>query len=79
MYKHPMNYKKEDISEIMNKPLRIQVGKWGADEITEEIFGEIIGCTVAANPPFLPASIRIKAKNGERVFSIAEIKRFEDI
>ncbi|REG88541.1 hypothetical protein [Flavobacterium aquicola] len=79
MYKSPMEYTKENISEVMNKPIKIFIGKWGSDEISEEINGEIIRCTVAANPPFLPATVRVRVGNGERSFSIAEIKRFEDI
>lgn len=79
MYKDPMEYKKEDVSEILNKPLKISIGQWGSDKITEEIFGEIIKCTLAANPPHQPASFRVKTKQGEKSLSVASIKKFEGI
>lgn len=79
MYKEPMEYKKEDVSEIMNKPLKISIGKWGSDIITDEITGEIIKCTLAANPPHQPASFRVKTEQGEKSLSVASIKKFEDI
>ena len=74
-----MEYTKENVSEVMNRPIKIHIGKWGSDEVTEEVVGEIFQCSVAANPPFLPASFRIKIGNVERSLSIAEIKRFENI
>ena len=74
-----MDYKKDDISEVMNKPLKISIGQWGSDKITEEIKGEIINCTLAANPPYQPASLRIKTKESEKSFSISSIKKFEDL
>ncbi|MBZ9730776.1 hypothetical protein LB467_13860 [Salegentibacter sp. JZCK2] len=79
MYKDPMEYKKEDISEILNKPLKISIGQWGSDKIIEVITGEIIKCTLAANPPHQPASFRVKTEKGEKSLSVASIKKIEDL
>jgi len=78
MYKNPLNYTKEDISEVMNKPIKIYLSNYGKDEIIEEITGVITKCVLASNSPFLPASFLVQTQKGERTLSIAEIKRFED-
>ena len=78
MYKHPMNYTKENVSEIMNKPLKILITEYGSDNVIEEIDCEIINCLLASNHPYLPSSFRIKTEKGERNISVAEIKKFED-
>lgn len=79
MYKHPLQYKKEDLEEIEFKPLKIFVGASNNDEVTEILEGQIVKCTLAANPPHLPADFEFKLDNGQiRTFNFFEVKRFED-
>lgn len=79
MFRKPLEYTKENIEEIMNIPLVIEIGKFNSEVITETIEGEIVNCTLASNPPYLPASLRIRTRNGEKVCSIMEIKRFSNL
>jgi hypothetical protein len=79
MFRNPLEYTKENIEEIMNIPLVIEIGRFNSDIITETLKGEIVNCTLASNPPFLPATLRIRTPNGEKAFSIMEIKRFRNL
>lgn len=79
MYKNPMDYTKEDISEIMHKPIKISLGEWESSEVKEEVIGEITFCNLAANPPFLPTSFHIQTQTGERVIRVDKIKKIEDL
>ncbi|WP_409415730.1 hypothetical protein [Flavobacterium sp. PS2] len=79
MFRNPSEYTKENIEEIMNIPLSIEIGKYNSEVITETIEGEIVNCTLAVNPPFLPASLKVITRNGEKILSIMEIKRFRNI
>lgn len=79
MFRNPLEYTKENIEEIMNIPIVIEIGRFNSDIITETIEGEIVNCTLASNPPFLPASLRIRIHNNEKVYSIMEIKRFRNL
>lgn len=73
---HPLNYKKEQLEEIMNKTLTFDVGTQNSDEITETIIGSMTNCTLAGNPPYLPGIARITLQNGnERSFNFFQIKR----
>lgn len=75
-YKHPTKYTKEDLSEIMNKTLIFDVGNQNSETIQEAIVGTITDCTLAGNPPFLPATVRITLLDGsERSYNFFEIKR----
>lgn len=79
MYKHPLQYKKEDLEEITFKPLRISVGTSNKDEIMEVLEGRIVKCSLATNPPHLPVDFEFQLDNGQiRVFSFFEVKKFED-
>ncbi len=79
MYKHPLHYKKEDLGEIEFKPLRIYVGEANNDEITEILEGQIVQCSLAANPPHLPADFEFQLDNGQRrTFNFFEVKKFEN-
>ena len=77
MYKNPLEYTKEDIGEIMNIPIVIDIGNYNSDQVKETVEGVIINCTLAANSPHLPASIKVETTSGKtRNFSLFEIKRF---
>ncbi len=79
MYKQPLEYKKEDLDELMFKPLKIHVGPTNKDEVTEIVEGQIIKCSLAANPPHLPADFELQLENGQkRIFNFFEVKRFEN-
>ncbi len=79
MYKQPLQYKKEDLDELMFKPLKIYVGLANEEEVKEVLEGQIIKCSLAANPPHLPADFEFELNNGEkRTFNFFEVKRFED-
>lgn len=79
MFKQPLEYKKEDLDELMFKPLKIYVGPTNKDEVTEIVEGQIIKCRLAANPPHLPADFEFQLENGQkRIFNFFEVKRFEN-
>jgi hypothetical protein len=71
---------KEDLKEIMHVPLQIGVGPANKGEITETLESEIIECSLAANPPNLPAIADFQLKNGAiRKFSFFELKWIKKI
>lgn len=72
---NPMDYTKDNLSEIMHKELTFDIGNFNSDDIQESILGVMTNCTLAANPPNLPATVRIMTNTGERRLSIAELKR----
>ncbi|NDV17685.1 hypothetical protein GO009_16830 [Muricauda sp. TY007] len=72
---NPMDYTVDNLSEIMHKELTFDIGNFNSDDIQESVQGVLTNCTLASNPPHLPASIRIMTNNGERRLSIVELKR----
>lgn len=72
---NPMDYRVHNLAEIMHKELTFDIGNPNTDEIQESIQGVMTNCTLASNPPNLPASVRIMTNNGERRLSIIELKR----
>ena len=75
MNKHPLQYEKEDLDEIMFKPLSIEIGPPNEDKIEESLEGQIVKCSLAANPPYLPVEINFQTINGEiRIINFFEIK-----
>jgi hypothetical protein len=73
--KHPLELTKEDLKDIMYIPLQIGVGLTNNNEVTEILEGEIIECSLAANPPLLPAIADFQISNGEiRNLTFFEIK-----
>ena len=65
MKRHPQEYRKENLEEIMHKPLKIGIGTTKSDEITEVIEGVITKCTLAATLPHLPGTAQILTADGE--------------
>ena len=65
MKRHPQEYRKENLEEIMHKPLRIGIGNTNTDEITEVIEGVITKCTLAATLPHLPGTAQILTADGK--------------
>jgi len=65
MKRHPQEYRKENLEEIMDKPLKIGIGNMNSNEITEVIEGVITKCTLAANLPHLPATAQILTADGK--------------
>ena len=59
MSKPPKEYRKENLEEIMHKPLKIGIGNIKSDEITEVIEGVITKCTLEAKLPHLPGTAQI--------------------
>lgn len=79
MYKQPLQYRKEDLDELMFKPLKIFVGLANKKEVIEVLEGQIVKCGLAANPPHLPADFEFQLDNGQkRKFNFFEVKRFEN-
>lgn len=72
---NPMDYTTNNLMEIMHKQLTFDIGNFNSDEIQETIIGTMTNCTLASNPPNLPATVRIMTNAGERRLSIAELKR----
>jgi len=78
IHKLTLQFEKEDVDELMFKPLRIFIGLANKDEVVEVLDGKIIKCSLAAVSPHLPADFEFQLKNGEkRIFSFFEVKRFE--
>lgn len=78
MNKKPLDFTKDDIGEIMNVPLRIGIGNQFEDVISQTIEGQIINCSLANNPPYLPSSIKFKTIKDEiKSFNIFELKEYE--
>lgn len=72
----PLSYRKENISEIMNKILIFDIGLPNDNQVTETITGILTEYALAANPPHLPANLTIETlENQRRKFSFFEIKR----
>lgn len=78
--KHPLELTKEDLKEIMYIPLQIGVGPTNNKEVTEILEGKIIECSLAANPPHLPAIANFQTCNGDmRNLTFFEIKWYKKI
>jgi hypothetical protein len=77
--KNPIDLTKDDLNEIMHIPLRIGIGDMNKIEISESLEGEIIECSLAANPPHLPAIAKFRTSNGKIIsltfFEIKWIKK----
>jgi hypothetical protein len=59
----------------MHIPLRIGIGDMNKIEFSESLEGEIIECSLAANPPHLPAIAKFRTNNGKiRSLTFFEIK-----
>ena len=65
MKRHPKEYRKENLEEIMHKPLKIGIGNMNSDEITEVIEGVITKCTLATSLPHLPGTAQILTADGK--------------
>lgn len=73
---HPLNYNSSNISEIMHKPILIDIGS-DLENIEKTVEGKIITCTSASDNHHLLASVRVNKVNGEiKVYSIFEIQQF---
>jgi len=80
MYKKPIEYRKEELHEIMHKLIKIEIGSAFSDEITEIVEGTIYECYLAANDPNLPVKAQIVTRNGiKKSFDFFEMKRFSDL
>lgn len=80
MFKNPLEYKNEELHEIMHKPIRIEIGSANSDTIIEVIEGTIYECFLAANYPHLPVKANILTMDGiERSFDFFQLKRFSSI
>ena len=64
MKRHPQEYRKENLKEIMHKPLKIGIGNTKSDEITEGIEGVRTDWTLAASLPHLPGTAQILTADG---------------
>lgn len=72
---NPLEYNKENLSEIMHKILVYDLGKSNSDNIDESIEGVMTECSLAANHPYLPSSATIvDIKNAKKTISFFEIK-----
>ena len=64
MKRNLQEYRKENLKEIMHKPLKIGIGNMNSDEITEVIEGVITECTLVASLPHLPGTAKILTADG---------------
>ncbi len=68
MYKHPLEYTKEDLEKLLNVPIRIEIGKLNSDVIENSYEGRITNFSLAVgNVPKLPADIYFRKTNGEAI------------
>lgn len=75
-YYHPLDYTKENLSEIMHKQLIFDIGQAQIEDTEESIRGTMIECALASNPPFLPGTATIKTTNGiTKKLTFFEIKK----
>lgn len=73
---HPLQYTKENLSEIMHKQLIFDIGQAQSEDIEESIRGKMVECSLASNPPFLPGKATIITTNGiTKKLTFFEIKR----
>ena len=71
---HPLNYTKENLSEIMFKELIYKLGTPNNNSVEETIIGVMTTCSLASNPPYLPATATIECNDGKiRKISFFEI------
>lgn len=52
MLKHPLHYEKDEIGEIMFKPLKFELKDLESGKVLKTITGEIINFSYAVNPPY---------------------------
>ncbi len=74
-YLNPLEYTKENLSEIMDKILIFDIGNQNSDDIQESLVGAMTNCTLASNPPHLPGTARVTLLDGsERRLDFFQIK-----
>lgn len=80
MFKDPKDYTKEDISEIMNIPIILDIGKINSDEINKSVEGIIVNCTLDIFSPHLPTIVNLKTSGGEiKSFNLYKIKKIRSL
>lgn len=62
--KTPLDLKKEDLEEIMLLPLQIGIGSVHSKNVDEVLEGKIIECSLAANDPHLPMTLKFHTTTG---------------
>ena len=73
---NPLLYEMYNISEIMHKPIKIEIGQT-PEHIEEIVEGKILKCTSASNNHNLLAYIQVEKTNGEtQTYSIFELQKF---
>ncbi|MGI6340488.1 MAG: hypothetical protein ACOXZV_14080 [Bacteroidales bacterium] len=78
--KHPLDITKDDLKEIENVPIRIGIGPSMSHDTNEIMEGTIVECSLAANPPHLPAVAKFMSTNGVlRDLTFFEIKWIEKL
>lgn len=70
MKKNPFLYDRESIIEILNKPLKVEIGKinwenWKISEVDEIIEGKFIKCNLASNYPHKPSDFIFESITGK--------------
>lgn len=77
IYKHPLNYTKEELQKLLNIPMKI---KYKEQEILKEIVGTIKDFSVAYNPPNLPYYLHIETSENIRLkINIFDVENFGNI
>lgn len=77
IFKHPLNYNKEQLQKILNIPLRIEFSN--GDE-TKELIGSIVSFSNAHNPPFLPYTLNINLTDGSFIdLNVLSITKFSNL
>ena len=73
---HPLKYTTENLGELMHKELIYDIGNPNSTEITETFEGVMTGYSLAANPPYMPATATILSIDGsEKDLTFFDIKR----
>ena len=67
MSRHHIHYTKENLNEILNKPIQILLSKKDLKGNNKIIEGQISECLLASNPPNLPAFAIINTVSGEEI------------
>lgn len=70
MKRNPYLYDGSSVNEILNKPIRIEIGKinwenWKLGEVDEIIEGKFIKCNLASNYPHKPSDFIFQSLTGK--------------
>lgn len=66
----PLTFNRDTVEEILNKPLKIEIGvinfeNWEKGKVTKTVEGKLIKCNLASNFPHKPSDFLFQNITGE--------------